>query len=79
MNFKRPRWVAFFISLAFMAVGCALFIFVTRDSDEFDLRGWISDTGIALVVLGFFGFIISMIWFVIARVILNSRLQDSEH
>jgi hypothetical protein len=65
MKFKRPSWLALLMSLGLFVLGCAAFLFVRPDSDEFSLKMCIMEGGLILMLFSVIGFFASLVWLVI--------------
>jgi uncharacterized membrane protein len=76
MNFKRPYWLALFITLGMMLVG--FFSFITSQWSGMRETWWTVLTGLGgyiLMILGAFGVVVSLIWLVVAAIISSTHLR----
>jgi hypothetical protein len=75
MNFKRPCWLALFVSLGMMGFGFCGFL-----STHWDPKGsessWSNLIGIVTFLMTYFGvlgFVVSLIWWIVAAIISSIR------
>jgi len=76
MKFKRPCWLALFITLGMMLVGYCSFITSEWSGKKETL--WTVLTGLGgyiLMLLGAFGVVVSLIWLVVAAIISGAHLR----
>jgi len=76
MNFKRPCWLALFISLGMMLVGYCSFI--TSEWSGKRETWWTVLTGLGgyiLTILGAFGVVVSLIWLIVAAILSGAHLR----
>jgi hypothetical protein len=76
MNFKRPCWLALFVSLGMMLVGYFAFwgmMSYWGDQNASTLHMLIGTALFLLMAIGAFGFAASLIWWFTAAVVLRFR------
>ena len=74
LNFKRPYWPLLFVSLGFVGVSYASFVFC-RPRDQFLLMLGCS----LLMMLGAIGFAASLLWMLIEGIISTVRSHPQKH
>jgi hypothetical protein len=81
MNFKRPCWIALFITLGMMLVGYIGFL-TTKWNPKGAETWWISLTGIGsyfLMILGVFGSVVFLIWCLVEAIASRNHSNDPQN
>jgi hypothetical protein len=77
MNFKRPYWVLFFISIGCVVSGYAsMMLLYTPSSRWWMVVGIGSDL---LMLIGAFGFVASLLWMIVAGIISAVYSHQPKH
>jgi hypothetical protein len=79
MNFKRPYWLMLFISIGVMVIGYAAWMLARPDKAGPVLQWAIIDVGMLLMAVGVVGFVVALIWWLVAGIISSIRAHRPKH